>query len=140
MQPSRRKQLWKYNQITGLWVPQRTVTDETAEKWLAIFKRDEPREHFTVSTKKPSGKPFSFERHKPNHSAVYYVWLIDYRGVPLETEGPYGPMSLDRAAAFARIGAKEGGHDRAISIGREIMSDGFEIVRRYRRGTGERIL
>ncbi len=77
---------------------------------------------------------------KPNHAAVHYVWLVDYRGVPLETEGPYGPMSLDRAAAFARIGAKEGDHDRAVSVGTDIMADGFEILRRYRRGTGERIL
>lgn len=78
--------------------------------------------------------------HEPNHAAVHYVWLIDGRGVPLETEGPYGPMSLDRASAYARIGAKEGDHDRVVSTGREIMSDGFEIVRRYRRGTGERVL
>ncbi len=75
-----------------------------------------------------------------NHAAVHYVWLIDYRGVPMDTEGPYGPMSLARAEAFARIGAKEGDHDRVVSIGADIMSDGFEIVRRYRRDTGERIL
>jgi hypothetical protein len=76
----------------------------------------------------------------PNHSAVYYVWLVDYRGVPLDTEGPYGPMSLDRAKPLARIGATEGEHDRVVSIGRNPEADSFEIVRRYRRGTGERIL
>ncbi len=74
-----------------------------------------------------------------NRSSVHYVWLIDYRGVPMDSEGPYGPMSLARAEAFARIGAKEGDHDRVVSIGKEVMSDGFEILRRYRRGTGERM-
>ncbi len=78
--------------------------------------------------------------HKPNHSAVYYVWLIDYRNVPIDSEGPYGPMSLDRASAFARIGAKNGEHDRAVSEGLDPESESFEIVRRYRRGTGERTL
>jgi len=76
----------------------------------------------------------------PNHSAVYYVWLLDYRNVPIDDEGPYGPMSLDRASAFARIGAQEGEHDRAVSIGVNPEAESFEIVRRYRRDTGERII
>lgn len=79
--------------------------------------------------------------HTPNASAaVYYVWVLDYRGVPLDGEGPYGPMSLEKAAQFARIGATKGDHDRAVSIGRDPESQGFEILRRYRRGTGERML
>lgn len=77
--------------------------------------------------------------HTPNHAAVHYVWLVDYRGVPLDTEGPYGPMSLARAEPFARIGAAKGEHDRVVSIGRDVMAPGFEILRRYRRGTGERV-
>jgi hypothetical protein len=88
--------------------------------------------HFWNAT--PGAKPMT-----PNHSAVHYVWLVDYRGVPLDTEGPYGPMSLDRAEAFARIGATKGDHNRVVSIGRDIMSNSFEILRRYRRGTGERM-
>jgi hypothetical protein len=82
----------------------------------------------------------AFPDHTPNRAAVHYVWLLDYRGVPLDTEGPYGPMSLTRAEQFARIGAQEGDHDRVVSIGDRVMSDGFEILRRYRRGTGERML
>jgi len=78
--------------------------------------------------------------HTPNHSAVYYVWLLDYRNAPIDTEGPYGPMSLDRASALARIGATKGDHDRVVSIGRNPEAESFEIVRRYRRDTGERIL
>ncbi len=78
--------------------------------------------------------------HKPNHSAVYYVWLLDYRNVPIDTEGPYGPMALDSASSFARIGAQNGDHDRVVSNGKNPEADSFDIVRRYRRGTGERIL
>ncbi len=78
--------------------------------------------------------------YTPNHSAVYYVWLLDYRGVPLDTEGPYGPMALDSASANARIAAKNGDHDRVVSLGLDPEAKSFEIVRRYRRGTGERIL
>jgi len=80
----------------------------------------------------------AFPEHTPNHSAVHYVWLVDYRGVPLDTEGPYGPMSLTRAEQFARIGAAKGEHDRVVSIGDQVMAGSFEILRRYRRGTGER--
>jgi len=76
----------------------------------------------------------------PNHSAVYHVWVLDYRGVPLDSEGPYGPYSLDRAKQFARISATEGDHDRVVSHGGNPDASTFEIVRRYRRGTGERIV
>lgn len=86
----------------------------------------------------PDGRAL-VEAYTPNHAAVHYVWLVDYRGVPLDTEGPYGPMSLARAEPFARIGATKGEHDRVVSLGRDIMAPGFEILRRYRRGTGERV-
>lgn len=46
-------QLWKFNKVTGLWVPQRTVTQQTADEWLRIFQRDEPEEIFKVSVNKP---------------------------------------------------------------------------------------
>lgn len=45
--------LWKYNKITGYWVAVRSVTDETKEQWLALFKSDEPEELFKVSKHKP---------------------------------------------------------------------------------------
>jgi len=78
--------------------------------------------------------------YAPNHSAVYWVWVLDYRGVPLDSEGPYGPYSLDRAKQFARISATEGDHDRVVSHGGNPDASTFEIARRYRRGTGERIV
>lgn len=54
---ARQKQLWKFNRITGYWSPVRSVTDETAPKWLAIFQRDEPSEYFTISARRPSHNP-----------------------------------------------------------------------------------
>lgn len=50
-------QLWRYGEITGFWKPERTVTEETATLWLAIFKRDEPKAHFTISRNTPKGPP-----------------------------------------------------------------------------------
>jgi hypothetical protein len=75
--------------------------------------------------------------HIPN--ASYYVWVLDASGNPM-AEGPYGPHDLEGAKTFARISATEGDHDRAVSRGLDPESPSFEIVRRYRRGTGERVL
>jgi hypothetical protein len=88
--------------------------------------------------------PDAFERHyaghHPNDGANYYVWLLR-RGelVPMEEEGPYGPHDLAGAKTFARIGATEGEHDRVVSRGRFPGSRSFEIVRRYKATTGERL-
>lgn len=76
----------------------------------------------------------------PNGADRYYVWLLDYRGVPLDTEGPYGPHTLESALPFARIGAKEGDHDRVVSYGSDPEASSFEIVAKYRRGTGARMM
>jgi hypothetical protein len=92
------------------------------------YDGDIPSEYYGT---KPRG-------HKPNRSAVYYVWVLDYRGVPLD-EGPYGPHAMASAESFARIGAQNGEHDRAVSIGKDPEASDFEIVRHYRRGTGERL-
>jgi hypothetical protein len=45
--------LWKYNKITGYWVAIRSVTNETKEQWLSVFRADEPNELFKVSKNKP---------------------------------------------------------------------------------------
>lgn len=73
-------------------------------------------------------------------NSSHYVWVIGHNGAPIDGEGPYGPMDLSRAESFARIGATEGSHDRAVSIGVDVMASSFKIIRRYRRGTGERVL
>jgi len=49
--------LWKYNKITGIWKQERSVTPETKDKWLEIFKKDSPDETYVISSKKPSKKP-----------------------------------------------------------------------------------
>jgi hypothetical protein len=51
--------LWKYNKITGFWNVVRTVTPETAVEWLKVWQKDEPKETFVISTRKPPS-PKSF--------------------------------------------------------------------------------
>jgi hypothetical protein len=50
--------LWKYNQVTGFWNPERTIKDETmTTEWLEIFEKDEPGEFFRVSRFRPNYNP-----------------------------------------------------------------------------------
>lgn len=70
-------------------------------------------------------------------SEQYYVWVLSSGGTPLEGEGPLGPYSLQSAKTFARIGATEGAHDRAVSRGVDPAASSFEIIRVYDAGTGE---
>ena len=49
--------IWSYNEASGLWKHEREVNDGTADKWLKIYKSDEPKKSFVVSSKKPKGKP-----------------------------------------------------------------------------------
>ncbi len=79
----------------------------------------------------------AFPEHTPNAPA-YYVWVLNTDGTPKD-EGPYGPKDLDSAKTYARIAATKGAHDRAVSRGLDPESSSFEIVRRYRRGTGESV-
>jgi len=73
-------------------------------------------------------------------NAGYFVWALS-GSKPLTSEGPWGPYgTLESAKTFARIGATEGKHDRAVSLGRDPKAAGFRIVRRYERGTGESLL
>ncbi len=71
----------------------------------------------------------------------YYVWALAVGSDEPLAEGPWGPYdSLDSAKTFARIGATEGAHDRAVSVGVDPKASGFRIVRRYEAGSGERLL
>lgn len=80
-------------------------------------------------------------QQRPNRSG-YYVWpLARGSNEPLAGEGPWGPYPhLDTAKTFARIGATEGKHDRAVSFGADPSASGFSVLRRYAAGTGERVL
>lgn len=77
--------------------------------------------------------------HTPNAPGGYYVWVIGSNGNPLDSEGPYGPMDFIPAKQNARIGATEGKHDRAVSIGLNPQAESFDIVRHYEAGTGRRL-
>lgn len=88
-----------------------------------------------LSEKELEGRRFGME---PN--ASYYVWVLaPGSDAPLSSEGPYGPHPLKTAEQMARIGAQEGVHDRAVSVGQDPESRTFQILRRYAAGTGERI-
>lgn len=87
------------------------------------------------------GDPKTKRRQRPNEhkpNASYYVWVLGGDGLPLQTEGPYGPHDLDGAKTYARIAATEGSHDRAVSCGKDPASSSFDVVRVYRAGTGAR--
>ena len=48
--------LWKYKKITGLWNVVRSVTVDSAGEWLKVWQKDEPKETFVVSTRKPPSR------------------------------------------------------------------------------------
>lgn len=51
--------LWsrRYSPARGnFWKIERDVTDETAQGWLAVFRKNEPGVIFLVSKRKPSDK------------------------------------------------------------------------------------
>jgi hypothetical protein len=74
-------------------------------------------------------------------NASHYVWVLFSRSdTPISSEGPFGPYSQSVADQFARIGASEGIHDRAVSVGKDPEARGFKIERRYAARTGTRLL
>jgi hypothetical protein len=78
-----------------------------------------------------------YDHNPAQREGRYCVWLLDSHDNPM-SEGPYGPHDLQATKQYARISATEGDHDRVVSVGLDPDSAGFQIVRRYRRGTGER--
>jgi hypothetical protein len=80
-----------------------------------------------------------YDQQRMAANSGYYIWIIGRGGKPLD-EGPYGPHDLQGAKTSARIGATQGSHDRAVSLGRNPTSPSFTIVRQYRAGTGERVV
>lgn len=49
--------LWQYNEITGIWNHMRSVHPDTAENWLKIFQKDNPRAAFRISKYQPKKMP-----------------------------------------------------------------------------------
>ncbi|NBV27525.1 hypothetical protein EBS02_00670 [bacterium] len=58
--------IWKYNPVSGLWKIERDVTPETKDKWLEIYKKDDPKGKYVVSAKKPSSKAHLKEEDEKN--------------------------------------------------------------------------
>jgi len=52
-------QIWKYNTAAGYWKPVRSVTPETKDEWLRIWRHDDPDGDYIVSAGMPRkpGKP-----------------------------------------------------------------------------------
>jgi hypothetical protein len=65
------------------------------------------------------------------YSFGHYVWVVDSKSMPVIGEGPYGPFSLDKPEAFARIGAQHGARGRVVSKGLDPESRSFDVVRVY---------
>lgn len=61
-----RLNIWKYNPVTGLWKIERDVTPETKDKWLEIYRKDDPKGKYVVSAKKPSSKAHLKEEDEKN--------------------------------------------------------------------------
>ena len=150
--------LWKYNRITGLWNVQRTVLPETKDEWLAIFRRDEPKETFVVSASKPfrapkeHGNMLDARLRRLGVTPKFGNMLSDSRGTFIDeieswAEGGAGnvnhwtpiardagvPMSELRAANKAlataeRQGRTEGTLDRLVRRRRELAQDLIEQV------------
>ena len=50
--------LWVYNRVTGYWNTEKTITRvEDAQQWLALFMRDNPKEHYVLAKRRPKKIP-----------------------------------------------------------------------------------
>ena len=79
--------IWKYNPVSGLWKIERDVTPETKDKWLEIYKKDDPKGKYVVSAKKPSSKAHLKEEEEEKNPPLnqpkrggpkkFYVYVKD---------------------------------------------------------------
>lgn len=88
--------LWKYNQRTGYWDLQRTITSpEDGQRWLDIFQKDEPQEHFVLSKTRPSKPPTMKSESVQRTSNLHLTptpnnWLTFKEFVHTIVEAPVG--------------------------------------------------
>ena len=75
--------LYKYNKRSGMWDYQRSVTPETKDQWLHIFKKDEPNDHFVVSKNKPKNNPLKEEKDYEGQMARAQLQIIAQRASAL---------------------------------------------------------
>lgn len=45
--------LYSYNRIRGTWEHERNVHPDTAEQWLAIFRKSKPDDEYVISNRRP---------------------------------------------------------------------------------------
>lgn len=49
--------LWRFDEVTGYWKLERTVTAQNARAWLDAYSGDDRRSYFKISRSKPSIDP-----------------------------------------------------------------------------------
>lgn len=52
--PSHSTKLFRFNEVTGAWVLERTCDADTAQQWLAVYRKDSPAEKFVLADKRPT--------------------------------------------------------------------------------------
>lgn len=131
---------WKENEVikklVATGIPKRAakaITDAAEAFLISELQLAASKGADRLRKKRGDGQPTM----QPNASD-YYVWTLNRNYEPIE--GPYGPHDLLSSKTFARISASKGRHARAVSIGTNVNSRGFHIVRIYRAETGERLL
>lgn len=72
---------------------------------------------------------------EPEQPQGFYLWRVTRAGVPVARRGPWADR--DEAAKIGRDGALGSGYDEVLTFGNDPSKPGFEIVRRYRAGSGE---
>lgn len=123
--------------VTEFYVT-RTDTGDT-KLFIGYGKTPGERKTFALKKAEAFWWPEGPMRQVPNRPSRYYVWLLQSRSdSPLSGEGPYGPLSLESATTFARVGATEGKHDRVVTEGPDPAT--FKVRRRYEAGTGKTLL
>jgi len=65
--------LYRYNKVTGYWKLEREVTSETKDKWLDIFTKDSPKDHFVISSRKPTKNPMKEELEQQDEAVLGYA-------------------------------------------------------------------
>lgn len=49
--------LWRYNHITGYWLPVRSCAIEQAKEWLSVYIQDDQLGVYLLSKSKPKHLP-----------------------------------------------------------------------------------
>jgi hypothetical protein len=78
---------------------------------------------------------FDLGNYEPVGPTGFYLWRVTRAGVPVARRGPW--VDQDEAKEIGRTGARGSNYDEVLTFGDDPSQQGFEIVRRYRAGSGE---